>query len=123
LVTYTIKGVPTIEKLCAFFDAVAASPGFETGFAFLGDCRQFLGDPDVTLIRAVAKEIRARADKLGPCKWALVFSTPGGFGAVRVCSLLIHGSGIELESFMTVAEAETWLGAKTCGLKDGGFGS
>jgi hypothetical protein len=118
LVTYVVEGSASNEDMCEFFDAVAESPQFEKGFAFLGDCRKFYGDPQVSLVRSVASEIRTRAGIFGPCKWAMLFSTAAGFGAVRVCGLLTYGTGIQFEPFMTPVEAERWLGTESFGKRD-----
>jgi hypothetical protein len=110
LVTYSANGTPDIHSARQFFDEVVAAPGFETGFAFLGDCRGLDRDPDSAFVRAVASEVRARSKELGPCRWGLVFSTAGGFAATRVCGLLTYGSGVEFEPFLTPSDAAGWVG-------------
>ena len=111
LVTYAVEGTATHDDAREFLDAVLAHPNFERGFAFLGDRRGPSGEPDMAYVRAVANEVRARASRLAPCRWAIALSTAGGFGAVRMCNLLTLESGVEMAPFMTPAQAVEWLGA------------
>lgn len=118
LLSYVVEGTPTADETRDFLNAVVAHPDFEPGFGFSGDCRRLGDDPGMVYVRALAREVRARAGELGPCRWGLVFSTAGGFTAVRICSLLTFGSGIEFAPFRTPEEAEAWL----CVRSTTGFG-
>lgn len=113
LVSYVIEGTPTADETRDFLNAVVAHADFEPGFGFSGDCRRLGNDPGMVYVRALAREVRARAGELGPCRWGLVFSTAGGFTAVRICSLLTFGSGIEFAPFRTPQEAGAWLSEGT----------
>ena len=118
LVTYAVEGTTTRDDAREFLDAVLAHPNFERGFAFLGDRRGPDGEPDMAYVRAVAKEVRARASRLAPCRWAIALSTPAGFGAVRMCNLLTLESGVEMAPFMTPTQATEWLGTGLNGSRD-----
>ena len=109
LVTYKATGTPELDVARQLINDILSQPDYEPGFAVLGDCRGLDRDPDTSLIRAFASEVRARAGDLGPCRWGLVFSTAGGFAAARVCGLLTHGSGIEFVPFLTPSEAAGWV--------------
>jgi hypothetical protein len=118
LVTYTVEGTPEPEDFKGFFDSVVQEPRFERGFSFLGDCRGLAIAPDPTLVRSVASQLRGMAERLGPCKWAYLFSSAGGFAAVRVWSLLTQGTGIEFSSFLERTDAENWLGVECSGIPE-----
>ncbi len=118
LVTYEVEGTATRDDAKEFLDAVLAHPNFERGFAFLGDRRGPGSEPDMTYVRAVAKEVQARASRLAPCRWAVALSTAAGFGAIRLCNLLTLESGVEMAPFMTPDQAAEWLGERPDGSRD-----
>lgn len=107
LVTYSVEGSPTAEEAGRFLDAVLAHRRFRRGFDFLGEGAAG-APPDAPFAPAIAREVQARLDLLGPCRWAVVGDRAGAAlmegqaGAVRE-------GGIEVVSFPTRAVAADWL--------------
>lgn len=109
IVSYTAQGLLALDDACEFFDAVLAHPHYDHRYNFLGDCRGLTSEPSADYVRAVSHEVRARAKALGPCRWALVFSSSKAIGAARLCAELTQGYGIKFGLFVSVTEAVGWV--------------
>jgi hypothetical protein len=110
LITYELDRALSPEETREFLESIVTHPVFGPGFNILGDYRRVWIETDMLCLRAFAREVRNRAEELGKCKWAMVFSVAAGFAATRLCAVLTHGSGVEFAPFLTVEEAEAWLG-------------
>ena len=113
LVRYTANGAVTANDARQFLDAVLAHRHFEPGFDFLGDANATGREPDAAYTAALANEVRARADVLSPCRWAVVVSSPGGLALVRLWAPLTQAGGVEVAPFRTPDDAMAWLGPRT----------
>jgi hypothetical protein len=107
LIRYQVRGVPTTAEAAAFLDAVLAHRRFRSGFAFLGEAGD--DNPQVPYTALLAAEVRARADRLAPCRWAVVVSSTAGTDLVRSWAEEIPTAGVEVVPFPTTAEAIDWL--------------
>jgi hypothetical protein len=118
LVTFSMEEAPTQGEFREFLDSLITDPVFERGFAFLGECRRCGSVLEPSIVRMMATTFRDRSGHLAPSKWAFVFLTGWGFSAVRVCSLLTHGMGLEFSAFLKPGDAERWLGVERSGLPE-----
>jgi hypothetical protein len=109
LVTYTVEGVPTPAEVEAFLDAVLAHRSFCREFAFLGEAAAG-GAPHGAFTTSMAREVRARAKRLAPCKWAVLVASPTGHDLVVRRAERTQDSGVEVAPFRTPDEALNWLG-------------
>ena len=95
------RSVRTAASSCRFLTTDGA------GFAFLGDCRRNVLDPEPSLVPTIAAQLRTKAEHMAPCKWAFIFLTGWDFTAVRVCSLLTLDTGLEFSAFLKPDDAES----------------
>jgi hypothetical protein len=110
LVNYTVEGNPTDDQVREFLDAVMTHRWFRRGFDFLGNsCVE--GASDAAYPQALAQEVRARRDRLAPCRWAVLASSPGAVVTVRMRGALTLTDGVKVAAFLTPEEAADWLGA------------
>jgi hypothetical protein len=114
LVTYTVEGAPTGDMAREFLDAVLADRRFRRGFGFLGSGTG-PGEPDAAYAVAIAGEVLARLDLLGPCRWAVAVPSEAGSRAVRRRAALARTGGVQVVPFLRVTEAMAWLGEAAAG--------
>jgi hypothetical protein len=110
LVGYTVEGATTDAQAQEFIGTVLADPHFGHGFDFLGEC-QGTHEPNGAYPPALARAVRAQAANLGPCRWAVVVSSPYGAGVVQRWAELVPASGVEVATFQTREAAVDWLAA------------
>lgn|SRR5262245_779003 len=108
LVKYQVEGVPTPAESRDFLDAVFAHRAFRKGFAFLGE--PTAGHvPHAAYTSHLAREVEARSDRLGPCHWAVVVTSPAGHALVTMRAAATRRGGVEIKPFLTLEEAMEWL--------------
>ncbi len=83
VVHYDVVGKTSSNDAGQFLNAVLTHPRFERGFNFLGDCREAEVELNATCIRAITAELRAWADFMAPCRWAVVISSETMFSLVE----------------------------------------
>lgn len=110
LVTYRVVGKSTADESLRFLADVSSHPDFQTGFSFLGDRRDSQSVPDVAYVRALADELEVRRHLFGPCRWAVLVSSPVAYGMARMWGLMNDRSGVEVFPFYEPSEALRWLG-------------
>ena len=113
LVRYSVQGIPTETEAREFLDAVLADSRFKRGYAFLGESDGTSRLGYAVYSDGLAREVYARANVIGPCKWAVVVSSQTGFSLVLVCAARTSACGVEVVPFLTTAEATDWLTAST----------
>jgi hypothetical protein len=111
LVSYAVEGVVTPDDARGFISAFLTHRRFRKGFDFIGECRESGGEVDAAFTPALAHEVRMWIDRLGPCRWAVVVSSPAGLTMVRMLAALTRPGGVEVVPFLSRAEAMGWLGS------------
>lgn len=108
LVTYSVEGQPTLSDVEEWLDEVLRDPDFRKGFAFVGDRRAAPADTSVEYMRGITQLLQSRADRLAPCRWAIVVRVEADFAIVRIWSLGLQSTGITMEPFTLEQRATQW---------------
>lgn len=111
VVTVSTSGRPTAADACEFLDAVIADPLFERGFGFLNDRRSTEGPDDPGYMADCLLAFGERADRLFPCRWAVIVRPPVDAAAAWLASALVAPHGMHLRAFGDPNEAFEWLHA------------
>src|SRR5439155_9304812 len=107
----TFSGTVDDHELITSFEALYATPGYDTSLHDLADLRGI----DHLLVTAQGVQrlagLRAPADPLHiPTKLAIVAPTPYVFGLARMYELLRTDALGKIHVFRELAQAEAWLG-------------
>jgi hypothetical protein len=110
IVRLTHVGSSAIEEYEATLTAIFRSPLYRPGFGFLVDRRGFEAPPSSFVQQLVSFLQRNRGSVAG-ARWAVVASTPAGYGMARVGQMLAEAAEhvVIVDAFRSVAEAEAWL--------------
>ncbi|MCI0702962.1 MAG: hypothetical protein L0241_17940 [Planctomycetia bacterium] len=110
LVFYKVNGVPTPAEARAFLNEVLSHRNFRRGFAFLGESTSS-DIPHAAFTTTLAREVLAQANRLAPCRWAVLVPSQTGQELVRRRAAQTEGSGVEVAPFLTMEDATNWLGS------------
>lgn len=113
LVTYTVEGIATDDRIREFLDAVLADPHFRRGFNFLGEGAGPLAGLCAAYSEALSRGVLARRDRFAPCRWAVVigYGSVMGLNALEARAVLARACALEMNLFMDRSAALDWLGA------------
>ncbi len=112
LVTLTGVEVPDFDEWRRAMLNILAHPDFRPGFNFLTDRRDAQQAPTTDYLRQVVEFLEDHRAELAHCRWALVVSTPAGFGMGRMAMALCEGLTIRVQVFTNLRDARVWLGVR-----------
>ena len=108
LVVYSINGTARVEDLSTFLDDVLADPDYRRGYGFFGD-RRGLGDACTSeYMNAIGRLLKSHAQRLSPCRWAVMVRGEADFAVVRIWSLALQQTGVIMEPFTLFDRAQAW---------------
>ena len=108
LVSYVIRGSTTVAEAQACLDEIISHPQFERGFGFVGDRRGIDEDATADYMIAIGRLIKARANRLSPCRWAVMVRSEADFALVRVWAMALQDTGVVMEPFTVFDRANSW---------------
>jgi hypothetical protein len=113
LVTYTVEGIATDDRVREFLDAVLADPHFRRGFNFVGEGAGPLAGLCAAYSERLSRAVLAQRDRLAPCRWAVVigYGSVMGLNSLEARAVLARACDVEVDLFMDRSEAINWLGA------------
>src|SRR5262249_27060997 len=98
----------TVEEWKAAIDALVADP-WVPGTGLVHDRPRLGRTPAPIEVRAAADYVSAKQSALGRARWAIVVSSPAGYGMARVGEALLDASDITLRTFYDLDSAEAWV--------------
>jgi hypothetical protein len=99
----------TVEDWKTAIDALLAHPAWVPGTGLVHDRRRLRRTPDVREVRAAVDYASAKQAAIGRARWAIVVSSPAGYGMARVGEALLDTSHIRLRTFYDLDSAEAWV--------------
>jgi hypothetical protein len=102
------SGRVTYEETTDVLAQLLADPRLGPNIGILVDAREVTGAPATHELRLVARELRA-LHAAGVAGLAIVTSSTFVYGVARMFSVFAERSGIDVQVFRTMDEAERWL--------------
>jgi hypothetical protein len=99
----------TVEDWKIAIEALVADPAWVPGTGLVHDRRRLRRTPDPREVRAAVDYVGAKQAVLGRARWAIVVSSPAGYGMARVGEALLDASHIMLRTFYDLDSAEAWV--------------
>jgi len=110
----TLSGgrVPDYDEWREVMNAVLAHPEHQPGFDFLTDRREAEEAPTADYLRRAVGFLDLQRTAIGHCRWALVVTTPAGFGMGRMAEALCGDTTVVVRVFTNFGDAQAWLGVR-----------
>jgi hypothetical protein len=109
LVSVTVSGEVTPEEALDTFNEIVSHPDFCPGMNVLSDHRQMQTIMPTRFVGTLISRIRSVREQLAGAKWAMVETSPAGYGMARMASGLAGFLDVDIQVFRTVEEARIWL--------------
>ncbi len=111
LVVAELSGVLSLEEILGAIDGAVGNPLFGPGFDVLSDHTRVEEPITPAQAKEMVKHLRELADAFREVRWAVVTVAPASYGMIRMVSALVEPAGIDVRAFVSLEEAEAWLGA------------
>ena len=107
----------TTHEIIHTLDSVLADPDFKPAFQLLSDHRNIEKPITTEQVKIWVDYVKEHRIFFQFSKWAMVVSTPVSYGMMRMLSMLLESSLIEIQVFNDIKEAELWISrgvSETC---------
>lgn len=93
----------------AAVEAVLTDPRHRPGMGLIQDHRTTTRVPSTAEIQGAAAFLRARSERLGIAKWAVVVAKDVSYGMGRIVGIAFEKTSVMSRVFRDMAEAEAWV--------------
>jgi len=109
IVTLEYTGDTSFDEWASTMDAVLRDAAFRTGFGILIDRSHLTAIPETQYIRRVVEYVQANKSLLGDSRVAILISSTGAYGMVRMSQILFDDSTGKTQAFTDRVAALKWL--------------
>ena len=93
----------------AAVEAALSDPRHRPGMRLIQDHRATTRIPSTAEIQAAAAFLRARSERLGITRWAIVVAKDVSYGMGRLVGVVFEKTSVVSRVFRDMAEAEAWV--------------
>ncbi len=104
-----VEGRITLEEMVQTISRVANDPDFHTGFGVLSDHRTIEIPATTQQVSGFIQHAKRLSSTLGGTRWAIVVSSDGSFGMMRMLSAFAESVPLHVEVFRDYEKALGWL--------------
>jgi hypothetical protein len=106
----TVEGRVQLSEMIAMTEAVVADPDFRPGFSILSDHRRIEMPATPQQMQGLLEQLHKLSSRLGAGRWAVVTLKAASYGMMQMLRTLVpYRTGMEMEVFTTLEDAERWL--------------
>ena len=93
----------------AAVEAVLADPRHRPGMGLIQDHRATTRVPSTAEIQGAAAFLRARSERIGITRWAVVVAKDVSYGMGRIAGVVFEKTSVVSRVFRDMADAEAWV--------------